>query len=133
MVLVVAVVVVVAVGVVVAVNMVVVTEAVTPECILAPDDQRSDTSSHRTNAVTLLNVAHLLAPVLPLWCPLPSHILHRCNIGGGSREGARGKALEVVVLKINQQYYKGRRCTMMVQVAKYSEHSSYKDKPYRTL
>ena len=95
---VVAVVVVVVAGVFVATDIVVVAEAVAeavaPECILAPDDQRSDTSSHRTNAVTLLNLAHLLAPVLPLRCPPPSHILHRWNIGGSSREGARGHGIE---------------------------------------
>ena len=110
----VAVVVVVVAGVFVATDIVVVAEAVAPECILAPDDQRSDTSSHRTNAVTLLNVAHLLAPVLPFRCSPPSRILHIWNIGGGNREGARWKVPEVVTSEINQQYCQGRRCSMMV-------------------
>ena len=87
-----------AIDIVVAVDTVEAAEAVDPECILAPDDP-NDTSSHRTNAITLFYIAYLLALVLPLWWgpTLATYFTDRISFeisakvpeGRCQREGAR--------------------------------------------
>ena len=98
-------------------------EVVVPECILAPDNT-NDTSSHRTNAVTLFYVAQLLAPVLLLrWDPtLATYFTAEYPWifpQRRQREGVKEKAPEVMASVIDCIYYQGRRYTMLVQLAQY--------------
>ena len=122
------VVVVVAIDTIVETDVMVAVEAVAPACILAPD-YHNEPSSHRTNVVTVFYVAYLIVPVLPLrWPPtLATYFTDEISLENSAkapeescqREGARGKAPEVMASAIDFQYCQGRRRTMMVQIAQY--------------